>query len=125
AMPVVSPRDTTTYYIKLQEANGCVRKDTISLNVIPAINPQFEWTRISDCTGRPRISVSNTTDSLQHDDTWYFDFGDGTVSDSDYVTHTFESDGVFDVRVVTHREFCVLERTIAIPVFEVFIPNVI
>ncbi len=125
ATPLISPQDTATYYITLEEANGCIRKDTVQVNVVPAINPQFEWTKISNCTGRPQISVRNATDSLDSGDSWFFDFGDGTVSDSDIIAHAFDSDGVFDVRIITRREFCVFEKSVAIPVFEIFIPNVI
>lgn len=125
ASPVVAPKDTMQYYIVLTEANGCVRKDTVQINVIPGITPEFEWTRFADCTTRPEISVQNLTDSLKGSDSWFFDFGDGTTSDRDGEMHTFDKNGVFDVRIVTQREFCVYEKIVAIPVFDMFIPNVI
>src|SRR5690606_12516862 len=102
-----------------------VRRDTIQINVVPKINPKFEWTRLAECTSRPMISVRNLTDSLNSSDSWFFDFGDGSTSELSEDTHGYSSDGVFNVRVVTQREFCVYEKTIPIPVFELFIPNVI
>lgn len=125
ASPVVAPEDTTTYYIVLQEKNGCYRRDTVQLNVVPAITPEFEWNRLPDCNVRPQIAVRNLTDSLQNDDRIFYDFGDGTVSDNPNDAHFFEKDGVYDVRLIGQREFCVFEQTVAIPVFEMFIPNVI
>jgi hypothetical protein len=123
--PVVSPADTIQYRITIREASGCVRRDTVQINVVPKINPKFEWTRLAECTSRPMISVRNLTDSLNSSDSWFFDFGDGSTSELSEDTHGYSSDGVFNVRVVTQREFCVYEKTIPIPVFELFIPNVI
>lgn len=125
AHPVVSPRDTTVYFVRLTEVNGCVRKDTVQLNVVPGIKPEFEWSRQPECVARPGITVSNLTDSLNSEDLLFFDFGDGTTSDNPAVEHNFEKDGVYNVRLVTQREFCVYEKSVAIPVFEMYIPNVI
>lgn len=123
--PTVSPTDTMQYYIILTEPNGCVRKDTVQINVIPAIAPDFEWWKVAECTERPRIAVLNRTDSLKAGDSWFFDFGDGATADLDGVEHVFSKDGIYDVRLVTQREFCVYEKSVAIPVFRIFVPNVI
>lgn len=125
AAPVVAPEDTATYYIRLEEANGCIRKDTVKLNVIPGITPEFEWNKLPDCLARPEISVRNLTDSLQSNDLVFFDFGDGTTTDRTEEEHYYEKDGVFNIRLVTQREFCVYEKAVSVPVFEMFIPNVI
>lgn len=125
ATPVVSPQDTTTYYVRMQEANGCIRKDTVRLSVVPAIHPEFEWQKLPDCLARPRIAVRNLTDSLQGSDRLFFDFGDGVTTDNGEDEHFFEKDGVYDIRLVTQREFCIYESLVSVPVFEMFIPNVI
>jgi len=125
ASPVVTPKDTTTYYIRLTEANGCVRRDTVQLKVVPGITPDFEWTKVPDCLARPQIAVSNLTDSVGGNDAIFFDFGDGTTSDHPEDEHYFEKDGVYNIRLVTQREFCVYEKAVSVPVFEMFIPNVI
>ncbi|HEX8041100.1 MAG TPA: PKD domain-containing protein, partial [Chryseosolibacter sp.] len=123
--PYVSPRDTTSYYLTLTEPNGCVRKDTVTLNVVPGITPDFTWQKQSDCMARPEIAVHNLTDSLQGADVVFFDFGDGTTSDLRDEIHQYDEDGVYNIRLVTNREFCVWEKTVSLPVFEMFIPNVI
>lgn len=125
ASPVVAPKDTAIYYITVQEENGCIRKDTIQLNVVPAITPAFEWTKLPNCVARPEIAVREITDSLKSGDVVFFDFGDGTVSDHPEDEHYFEKDGVYNIRLVTRREFCIYEKSVSIPVFEMFIPNVI
>jgi hypothetical protein len=125
ATPSVTPQDTALYYVRLEEANGCIQHDTVKLNVIPGITPEFEWSKLSDCVARPEIAVRNLTDSLMTTDNMIFDFGDGTISELPEDEHFFERDGVYTIRLVTQREFCVYEKTVAIPVFELFIPNVI
>ena len=123
--PQVSPSDTITYYVTLEEANGCIEKDTVTLNVVPGINPEFEWVRVADCLARPDIAVRSLTDSLKAGDSFFFDFGDGTLMDTPEAQHAYEKDGVYNVRLVSQREFCIYEETVAVPVFEMFVPNVI
>ncbi|HEY0653814.1 MAG TPA: gliding motility-associated C-terminal domain-containing protein [Chryseosolibacter sp.] len=123
--PVVSPKDTTSYFVTITEATGCVTKDTVKLNVIPGINPTFEFNRMSSCSGKLLLGVKSSTDSLEADDIVYFDFGDGTTSDEEETTHEFENEGVFKVRLVTNRVDCVVEQIEEIPMFRIVVPNVI
>jgi hypothetical protein len=123
--PFVSPKDTTTYFATVTEANGCVTKDTVTLNVIPGINPTFEFNRLSACTGKLVLEVTSFTDSLKADDIVFFDFGDGTTSDQEQTTHEFAQEGVYRVRLVTNRVDCVIEQAEEIPMFKVIAPNVI
>lgn len=125
ASPAVHPKDTTAYFVTLTEANGCARTDTVVLNVIPGIEPRFEWDKERACMARPDIVVRNVTDSLQSGDLLFFDFGDGSTSDNAQEEHAYSEDGVYNIRLVARREFCVYEKAITVPVFELFIPNVI
>jgi hypothetical protein len=123
--PVVTPLDTIRYFITMTEASGCVRKDTVDLTVIPLIEPEFEIDRSAECLNRPKISVNNLTDSLREGDRVYFDFGDGVTSDVEQFEHEFKEDGVYTVKLVGVREFCVTEKVVPMPIFKLFIPNVI
>ena len=125
ASPVVSPRDTTKYYITLNEATGCIRRDSIELAVIPLIEPEFEFDRSAECFNRPKITVKNLTDSLRDGDRLFFDFGDGLTSDAGEEEHEFKQDGLYAVKLVGVREFCVTEKIIPMPVFKLLIPNII
>ena len=49
----------------------------------------------------------------------------GTTTGAVEQMHSYEEDGVYNIRLVTRREFCIYEKTVAVPVFEMFIPNVI
>ena len=55
----------------------------------------------------------------------FFDFGDGTTSDLDETKHDYSEDGVFNVRLVGTKESCIYEEVVAIPIFELKVPNVI
>lgn len=125
ATPNVSPQDTTIYYITIVEASGCIHKDTVQLDVIPVILPEFEIDRSAECFNRPIITVRSTTDSLWQGDRLFFDFGDGTTVDSEEAQHEYAKDGLYNVKLVGVREFCVTEKVMPMPVFRLLIPNII
>jgi hypothetical protein len=121
----VNPKDTTRYFITITEASGCTQKDTVDLAVVPLLTPAFEIDRDAECFERPAIQVRNISDSLRAGDQLFFDFGDGTTSDIDEGQHEFDHDGLYQVKLVGIREFCVTEMVIPMPVFKLRIPNII
>jgi hypothetical protein len=125
ATPTVNPKDTTRYFITITEASGCTQKDTVDLAVVPLLTPAFEIDRDAECFERPAIQVKNISDSLRAGDQLFFDFGDGTTSDIDEGQHEFDHDGLYQVKLVGIREFCVTEMVIPMPVFKLRIPNII
>jgi hypothetical protein len=125
AQPQVSPRDTTEYYITITEANGCVRRDSVQLNVVPSMVPDFGIQRVGGCAGRAALQIVNLTDSVKTGDTMFFDWGDGSTTDQIEDTHNYEKDGIYRVKLTTTREFCVYEKAVDMPMFRVTLPNVI
>jgi hypothetical protein len=127
--PTVSPLDTTLYRIAVTETNGCIYEDSVQLNVIPLISVEFELKREGDCIGLPSVHVENKTDSLWQTDEMLFDFGDGTTSDAEQVEHEYEEEGVYTVKLIGARQggdaLCVAEQAVSIPIYSLFIPNVI
>lgn len=123
--PIVQPADTTEYLITILEANGCVRQDTVQINVIPSILPEFKYDRNANCSARPVIVVENLTDSLWSGDQTFIDFGDGATSDLPEESHAYENDGLYTIRAVVVREFCTFEKTEIVPVFTTSFPNII
>lgn len=123
--PSVAPADTTMYLVTIREANGCIRRDSVTINVIPSVEPEFTFERQPGCSDRPVIRLVNETDSTWATDRLYFDFGDGHVSDDPVADHYFEADGVYRVKLVANREFCVYEASVDIPVIKYLVPNVI
>ncbi len=124
ASPVVAPPVTTTYLLFVTEASGCERKDTIKLDVVPAMDIDFDQKIISDCFARPSIELINRTKTTGVDMV-FFDFGDGQTSDADDVVHRYEKDDFYRVKIVGIRDICSFEKAVEVPVFTIKIPNVI
>ncbi|CAN5232398.1 hypothetical protein BH09BAC3_BH09BAC3_21130 [soil metagenome] len=120
--PTVTPGDTTRYFVSITDSNGCVTKDTVKVSVVPGIEVDLEVFRIFKCESRPAVNVINLSDK---DETTYIDFGDGTTSDQSSFIHNYEQDGIYTVRVVGKKEFCVYEKGVTFPFFKLFVPNVI
>jgi hypothetical protein len=127
--PVIKPADTTVYYIRVTEANGCIHRDTVQINVIPVVAPGFEMFREENCFTLPIIRVTNLTDSLEATDHLFFDFGDGTTADEPEVEHEYENDGTYTIKLIAVRTIgnsvCITENAQSIPVYTLKIPNVI
>lgn len=122
--PSINPTKSTSYYVTLVEASGCVKKDTVNIEVVPSIVPEFDLQRIANCTDRPSIELINPqADSIDY--TFTFSFGDGQQSDLPEVQHTFESDSLYTVKLIAQRDFCVFEQEQEVDIRSVFMPNVI
>jgi gliding motility-associated-like protein len=120
--PRINPERDTRYFVSIADINGCVRKDTVDVAVIPGIDLKFEYERIYDCINRPVLSVTNLTETEAQT---FFDFGDGTSSDLEAAQHTYEDDGTYLLRLIGVREGCVYERVEPIPIYTLIVPNVI
>ena len=122
AQPVVNPKVNTDYYVTITDVHGCVKKDTISIKVIPGIDLQFETSKIHDCYSRPKVQVKNLTNP--EEDT-FLDFGDGTTSDFPQDVHDYQKDGDYTVRVVGKKDFCIYDKEVTLPFYDLRVPNVI
>lgn len=123
--PVVAPTDTTQYFVTITEASGCVRQDTVQINVIPTLELDFEMKRQADCFTRPTVKMKNLTKNQWPTDNIVFDFGDNETSDADEIIHNYEKDGVYKIRMIGNREFCGAEKIIDVPIFLARVPNAI
>jgi hypothetical protein len=122
----VTPKDSTDYIIKVTEALGCSYHDTVSVGVIKAIEPEFKVDRHWACqSDLPVIGIENTTQNILPGDIIYFDLGDGGTSGQQAFTHTYKDDGIYNVKLIGVREFCVNERIEQVPAFSILFPNVI
>lgn len=120
----VKPEVDTQYFVEITDSDGCIKMDTVQLNVVPKIDVKFEYELISDCFSRPEVLVRNSTDS-NPDETFVFDFGDGSTSDADEITHSYEQDGEYRVKLTGIKAFCTYEQTVDLPVYTIKAPNVI
>ena len=120
----VTPEDTTQYFVTITDSNGCIKQDTVQLNVVPVIDVKLEYKFITDCFSRPSVLLRNNT-KANPDETFLFDFGDGFTSDAQEATHDYQQDGEYVLKLLGVKEFCVYEQSIELPIFTLLVPNVI
>jgi len=84
----------------------CDDTTTQIINVVSAINPTFTY--IGDSVAcKPPLTISFSGLSTGNVLTWNWNFGDGTISNQQNVTHTFTSYGSFPVSLtVTYGAGC-------------------
>lgn len=122
--PVISPRTSTTYYVKITEATGCTVYDTVQIRVVPSFDVKFDYSKTTLCLARPVLHVIDSTKGAA-DAQMIFDFGDGATSDLAETSHEYAADGTYQVKLTGIREFCTYESQAEIPIYSVTIPNVI
>lgn len=119
--PVVSPQKNTSYFVTITDTNGCVSQDTVKIAVVPGIDLKLKANAVFGCDGRPPLKAENLTDPSED---VFFDFGDGAISDQQQVTHNYAADGSYTIRLVGKKEFCVYEKSVTLPFYYRFVPNV-
>jgi hypothetical protein len=120
----VTPDRSTDYYVTMRDGNGCVKLDTVKLEVVPGIDLKFSYEYLSDCYSRPQVKLINET-LQQSDETYVFDLGDGFTTDQQEVLHQYSSDGTYTVKLIGNKSFCVYEQPVVLPVYTLKVPNII
>lgn len=122
ARPLLTPEDTTTYFVSITDSNGCVVKDTVEVDVVPRIDLRFDYQKISDCYSRAALQVTNKSSEEFEQ---FFDLGDGNNSTQRELTYNYENDGVYSVKLVGKRDFCTFEEIVTLPFVTIKVPNVL
>ncbi|UII26698.1 PKD domain-containing protein [Fulvivirga maritima] len=121
--PVVSPNDTTTYWVNMVDSNGCTASDQVTVNVIPALDISFSAEKIYDCFSRPSVRLTNTSSNGSG---FVWSLGDDTeIKDEQIVDYSYAKDGDYTIRLSAMNEFCVNEATASYSFYELKVPNVI
>lgn len=121
--PFVAPEAETSYFVTMVDANGCVKTDTLVVDVIDSVDVDWNYELLGRCIGRPSVFVESFSNE-NVDDQFYVDFGDGTVSSQNEVQHDYQQDGNYTLRFVAERDLCQFVETVQIPVFTLMVPNV-
>lgn len=120
--PVVTPKDTTSYFVTVADEVGCDVKDTVTVDVVPKPSYVLMINKNYDCWNRPEVRFAYTADD---DYNYSWDLGDGNTSTSkDFVYH-YEEDGTYIVVFHAANDYCTYQESSSIPVITVRIPNVI
>jgi hypothetical protein len=98
--PVVRPTKPTTYFVRVVDANGCSKKDTLNVGIIPNVHA-FLTNFGSDNVCSPDAVRFKNKSVNGLDFTW--DFGDGStpiqISDTVSLIHEYQQPGTYIVKL--------------------------
>lgn len=117
--PTVQPEDSTTYFVRISDAN-CSTLDTLQLDVIPEVDFNFDIEKIHDCFSRPKLKLTNS--SVDEAFTW--DLGDGTTSEERNLVYDYSEDGNYLVRLMGANGKCIFQREVSLNMVTIKVPNV-
>jgi len=120
--PIASPDTTTTYFVTLIDQNGCVHEDSLTVEVIPEIKVDIEFSLIDKCEGVANLEIINQSENIE---SVIWDFGNGESSTEFDPKILFNEPGNYRILVSLFNQGCVKEFSIPVVMDELFIPNVI
>jgi hypothetical protein len=128
--PIVNPLNTTKYYVTITDDNGCVKNESVKINVVTPLVAELYMERdFNGCDSRPSVRLVNQTSKLNDSDIIILSLGDGTVIDKLSYEHQYSKDGLFTIKLTAIRKagtsWCASEKTQTLPVFSLKVPNVI
>ncbi len=119
--PTINPKESMTYFVNIRDGNGCQVTDTVHIDVVPGVDINFNLTKTTDCFSRTRLQLLNFTEG---GDTYFWDLGDGSSSDFNEFSHSYEEDGIYDIRFTATNDFCVYEESAQVDIITIKVPNV-
>jgi len=100
ASPVANPTVTTRYILTTTNTvTGCVAKDTVDVFVNPIPNASFTVNRASQCVNADNFLFTNTSTISTGTLSYSWNFGDGNTSNNMSPNHSYNSAGVYTVRL--------------------------
>jgi len=101
----VSHTDTTTYYVRREGTCNTTIDDAITLNVQP--KPTAAFGQFETCLGQTTLLFDSSSVADDSISAYYWNLGDGSVSNKKNVNHIYSNTGVYNiVLVVTTANGC-------------------
>lgn len=121
--PLVTPKDSTIYYVTIESAEGCQDQDTVRVDVLTAPEYVLQIEKNYDCWNIPEVRFAYITDDDLYTYSWIL--GDGATSTlNDFVYH-YSEDGTYTVVFSAVNDYCSYTEEIILPIVTIRIPNVI
>ena len=110
--PIAAPTVTSTYELTVTDANSCIDSVAVTVTVNPA--PTASFTADEVCANTPTIFTNNSTPA---NNTYVWNFGDGTTSTAADPTHTYTASDSFKVTLTAQLGSCSTTDTNYVVVF--------
>ncbi len=118
----LAPTQTTTYVVTITDTLGCVRLDTVRVEVID-LTPNAGYTIIGSCAGVPRVRFDAGNLTAEN---YLWAFGDGQTSDQPRLEYTYQNYGTYQVIVqLTSPPSCADADTLNFTLEPFEVPNII
>lgn len=100
AQPTASPSATTDYIVTVTGAGGCIKKDTVRVQVTQSLSPAFNVNNAAQCiTGNSfTFTMANPIGGLNY--AWTFGNSPLGTSNQQNPTYTYATPGTYTVKVV-------------------------
>lgn len=117
---VVAPDTTQTYYVTINDKNGCVHTDSIMVQVIPEIRADIFIEERSRCQETPLLKFVNNSENFESI-RWMIN-GTETTEESPELALP---EGEHEVKVTLENQQCTEELALPLTIQKLFIPNII
>lgn len=107
--------DTGTFTITLIAYNNGCPKSFIRANYVTILAPVARWTPIYSCINKKQVIFSDSSILPQ---SWLWDFGDGTTSNSQNPVHLYSAFGTYNVSLTVTHGSCSNTKTIPVTLFD-------
>jgi PKD repeat protein len=95
---IVTVNGPTTYTVTATNQAGCTSTNSIIINTVPGVNPNFGFTANNQV-----LSFSDSSNSAI---SWLWLFGDGNASFSQNPTYSYSASGTYNVTLIVSNGVC-------------------
>lgn len=94
--PIIQPQISGEYWVEATNANGCIGRDTIDVDIV-GVTPDVNWSVPSLICPLSEIDFEDNTLPIAGDELieWSWNFGDGSFADIQNPGHTYDTAGGF------------------------------
>lgn len=96
--PVASPAQTTTYFVTITTASGCIKTDSVVVEVYAS--PQVNFSAPAVCLNTTSQFTNASTISSGTIQSYQWDFDDGNSSVSPNASNIYAQEGTYDVELL-------------------------
>lgn len=95
---IVTVNGPTTYTVTATNQAGCTSTNSITINTVPGVNPNFGYT-----ANNQTVSFSDSSNGAI---SWLWLFGDGNASFTQNPTYSYSASGTYDVTLIVSNGVC-------------------